>query len=107
MNTPFLGRMRNFSVRGTHFNPTWIAYGVGAVVVVALVVHGFGMKAAGRTKSKGGAPYELERKWDKANPDKAIGSAAAAKASARAQKIAVAEEEVVETAENTEQGGDE
>jgi len=109
MNTPFLARMRNFSVNGAHFSPTWIAYGVGAVVVVALVAHGFGMKATGRTKSKGGPVFELERKWDKEHPDQAIGSAKAAKAAARAQGRAVAEEEeevVVDAAENSEQGGD-
>jgi hydrogenase small subunit len=80
MNTPFLGRFRDIKLGDVNIDPTFIAYGVGAVVVVALVLHGFGMKATGRTK--GGAPYERERKWDTNNPERAIGPAAAAKQAA-------------------------
>jgi hydrogenase small subunit len=81
MNTPFLGRFRNLAFGDISIDPTFIAYGLGAVVVVALAVHGFGMKITGRTK--GGAPFELERKWDAKHPDRAIGSVAAAKAAAK------------------------
>jgi hydrogenase small subunit len=90
MNTPFLGRFRNIPIAGFNIDPTFIAYGVGAVVVVALVIHGFGMKATGRTK--GGAPFELERKWDANHPEAAIGSAAAAKAAAKAMGIQAVDE---------------
>jgi hydrogenase small subunit len=88
-NAPFFGRFRNLPIAGINVDPTFIAYGVGAVVVAALVIHGFGMKATGRTK--GGADFELERKWDSLHPESAIGSAAAAKEAARAQGIAVPE----------------
>jgi hydrogenase small subunit len=83
INTPFLGRFKNLSIAGFNIDPTFIAYGVGAVVVVALVIHGFGMKATGRTK--GGAPFELERKWDSNHPEAAIGSASAARKAAIAR----------------------
>ncbi|MDR3136673.1 MAG: hydrogenase small subunit [Coriobacteriales bacterium] len=83
LNAPFLGRFKNVGLGGLSIDPTFIAYGVAGVVAVALVIHGFGMKATGRTK--GGAPFELERAWDKKHPDEAVGAAAAAKEAARVE----------------------
>jgi hydrogenase small subunit len=109
LNTPFLGRFKSLSIAGFNIDPTFIAYGVGAVVVVALVVHGFGMKATGRTK--GGAPFERERKWDTNHPDAAIGAASAAKkaALARGSVIPAADDQddVVTPANENEEGGEE
>jgi hydrogenase small subunit len=88
LNTPFLGRFKFIPIAGIPVDPTFIAYGVGAIAVVAIVAHGFGMKATGRTK--GGAPFEPERKWDQKHPDQAIGAAKAAKAAAAAGDSGVA-----------------
>jgi hydrogenase small subunit len=114
-NAPFLSRFRSLNIGGIAVDPTFIAFGVGAVAVVALVAHGFGMKATGRTK--GGAPFELERKWDTKHPDQAIGSAAAAKAAAAgtvaatagaATAVADAATDTQDTQDsNSEEGGDE
>ncbi|MCL2883673.1 MAG: hydrogenase small subunit, partial [Coriobacteriia bacterium] len=49
MNSPFLKRFRNFRIGSLVFQPVTAALVVGGVVAVLLVVHGFGMKAAGRT----------------------------------------------------------
>ena len=48
-----------------------VAGALTGIVALALVIHGFGMKAAGRMD--GGAPFEKRRAWDIKNPDKAIG----------------------------------
>ncbi|MCL2882955.1 MAG: hydrogenase, partial [Coriobacteriia bacterium] len=61
---------RNFRIGSLVFQPVTAALVVGGVVAVLLVVHGFGMKAAGRTK--GGAPFETDRKWDRKHPDRRI-----------------------------------
>lgn len=82
LNTPFLDRFKNVGIGGLVIDPTFIAFAVGGIVVAALVIHGFGMKISGRTK--GGADFELERKWDKNHPDRAVGSAAAAKEACKA-----------------------
>lgn len=62
LNTPFLSRFKNMSIGDLVFKPTMAALAVGGVVAVALVAHGFGMKATGRTK--GGADFEPERSYD-------------------------------------------
>lgn len=109
LNTPFLNHLKNIGIGGININPTFIAYGVAGVVVVALVIHGFGMKASGRTK--GGAAFELERKWDKNHPDKAVGSAEAAKQAAAVTGAGVPEdleapaEEAAKATDKTEEGG--
>jgi hydrogenase small subunit len=59
-----------------------IAGAVTGVFAVALVAHGIGMKATGRTK--GGADFEAERAWDTKHPDKAIGPVSDAVLAARA-----------------------
>lgn len=102
LNTPFLQHLKNIGIGGISINPTFIAYGVAGVVVVALVIHGFGMKATGRTK--GGADFELERKWDKNHPDEAVGSAEAAKQAALIVEAHAAEAAKDETT-TTEEGG--
>ena len=84
VNSPFLNRFRTLNINGLRIDPTFIAYGVGGVVVIALVAHAFGMKATGRTK--GGAPFELERKWDTKNPDQALCSAEVARKASLVQE---------------------
>lgn len=61
-NTPFIKRHRDLSLLGFHFQPTTAALAVSGLVVAALVVHGVGMKVAGRVD--GGADFEPERRWD-------------------------------------------
>ncbi len=51
--------------------PGTIALGLTGIVAAALVVHGFGMKAAGRVPQ--GAEFEKVRAWDAKHPDKSIG----------------------------------
>ena len=105
-NAPFSRHLRNVGFGGLTFNPAIIAYGVAGVVVLALVIHGFGMKMSGRTK--GGAPFEMERKWDKNHPDKALGPVADAKKAAPAQDESVDEKAAEPTSEEndtTEEGG--
>jgi hydrogenase small subunit len=70
LDAPFLKRFKDLNIGGFTFDPTYLAYIVGGIVVVALVAHGFGMKATGRTS--GGAPFEKERKWDTKHPDNPI-----------------------------------
>lgn len=105
LNAPFLERFKNVGIGGVSIDPTFIAFGVAGVVAVLLVVHGFGMKASKRTK--GGAPFELERKWDTKHPDRAIGSAEAAKKAAAKRSAAVSEESKAadEAANGNEEGG--
>ena len=70
VNTPFYHRFRDFRVGPFTLSPDAIAVVVTAAVGLALVVHGFGMKALGRTD--GGAPFEKVRKWDAEHPDHTI-----------------------------------
>ncbi len=60
-NGPFLSRLKTLRIGDVRFNPTPIALGVTGVIAVVLVIHGIGMKAAGRTN--GGPDYETERAW--------------------------------------------
>ena len=62
VDSPFLGRLKTLRLGSIAFQPTPIALGVTGLLTAALVVHGIGMKATGRTK--GGAPFEKEREWD-------------------------------------------
>lgn len=70
-NAPFRARFRDLLIGGATIQPEAIAWTVTGVVAAALVVHGFGMKAAGRTE--GGADFEEVREWDAKHPDQAIG----------------------------------
>ncbi|MDR1358289.1 MAG: hydrogenase small subunit [Coriobacteriales bacterium] len=94
LNTPFLHHLKNIGIGGLRFEPAFIAFAVAGVVVVALAIHGFGMKKTGRTK--GGADFELERSWDREHPDQALGSAEAARAAAAVMGVAVPEDIEVE-----------
>ena len=71
VNTPFYERHRDLHIGDWFFQPTVVAGALTGIVAAALVIHGFGMKASGRTD--GGAPFEKRRAWDAKNPDKAIG----------------------------------
>ncbi|MDR2036078.1 MAG: hydrogenase small subunit [Coriobacteriales bacterium] len=102
MNAPFQRHLRNVGPGGFTINPDIIALAVAGVVVAALAIHGFGMKASGRTK--GGAPFELERKWDQKHPEQAEGSAAAAKIAAEVQGIDPANADKKKVKETTESG---
>jgi len=105
INTPFLSRFRTLNINGFRIDPTAIAFGIGGLVVVALVAHGFGMKFTGRTK--GGAPFELERKWDKENPDQALCTIDAARKAAEIQDIDLSEsEQAADVADSSAEGGD-
>ncbi len=107
LNTPFLQRFKNIGIGGLAIDPSLIAFGVAGVVAIALVIHGFGMKKTGRTK--GGADFELERKWDREHPDQALGAAAAAKQAAAVEGLKVPEDIEVEAEaeerDKTEEGG--
>jgi hydrogenase small subunit len=115
LNTPFLKRFKNLLIGDIPIQPVTIAAGVTGLVAAALIVHGIGMKVTGRTK--GGADFEAERKWDSKHPDKAVGPAAvaakAAKASGRPQSVSASDEATAESGdeetplENTTEGGDE
>ncbi len=67
VGAPFLNRFRDLQFGGADANqnvqPTVIAEIAGGVVAAGLVVHGIGMAATGRTK--GGAPYEEMKAYDK------------------------------------------
>ena len=60
-NGPFLSRLKTLRLGDIRFNPTPVALGITGIIAVVLVVHGLGMKAAGRTN--GGPEYEKERAW--------------------------------------------
>lgn len=60
--TPFLKRQRNMRIGDLYFQAAPVAATVTGIVAAALVCHGFGMKAAGRTK--GGADFEPIRTYD-------------------------------------------
>lgn len=71
VNTPFYSRFRDLNIGDLKFQPEPVAWVVTGLVALALVIHGFGMKATGRMD--GGADFEPIRKWDKNHPDKSIG----------------------------------
>ena len=71
VNTPFYKRHRDLRIGDFVVQPGTIALGVTGIVAAALVVHGFGMKAAGRVPK--GADFEKVRAWDAKHPDKSIG----------------------------------
>ncbi|HJF64820.1 MAG TPA: hydrogenase small subunit [Slackia equolifaciens] len=71
VNTPFFKRHRDLRVGDFLIQPEIVAPIVTGVVAVALVIHGFGMKAAGRVPK--GAEFEKVRAWDAKHPDKSIG----------------------------------
>lgn len=71
VNAPFFKRHRDLRIGDFMVQPGTIALGVTGIVAAALVVHGFGMKAAGRVPN--GAEFEKVRAWDAKHPDKAIG----------------------------------
>ncbi|MDO4443531.1 MAG: hydrogenase small subunit [Slackia sp.] len=71
VNTPFFKRHRDLRVGDITFQPGTVALGVTGIVAAALVIHGFGMKAAGRVPN--GAAFEKVRAWDAKHPDKSIG----------------------------------
>lgn len=71
VNTPFLKRHRDLRIGDFMVQPGTIALGLTGIVAAALVVHGFGMKAAGRVPH--GAEFEKVRAWDAKHPDKSIG----------------------------------
>jgi hydrogenase small subunit len=66
-NAPFLGRMRRIGVgsgkNDAGYNPATLGMIAGGVVAGALVVHGFGMGAAGRIGN--GAPQEEMKDYDR------------------------------------------
>ena len=70
-NTPFRARFRDLRIGGAVFQREAIAWTITGILAAALVVHGFGMKKAGRTD--GGAPFEKEREWDMKHPNESIG----------------------------------
>ena len=71
VNTPFYERHRDLHIGDWFFQPTVVAGGLTAIVAAALVIHGFGMKKAGRMD--GGADFEKVRAWDAKHPEKSIG----------------------------------
>ncbi len=71
VNAPFKNRHRDLHIGNTFFQPSTVALGLTAIVAVALVIHGFGMKKSGRMD--GGAPFETIRVWDEKHPSKSIG----------------------------------
>lgn len=72
VNTPFFKRHRDLRIGDWMIQPGTIALGVTGIVAVALVIHGFGMKAAGRVPK--GADFEKVRAWDAKHPEKSIGT---------------------------------
>lgn len=72
VNTPFYKRFRDLNIGDWKFQPEPVAWILTGIVALALVVHGFGMKATGRMD--GGAPFEPIRKWDKEHPEESIGT---------------------------------
>ena len=71
VNTPFFKRHRDLRIGDWMVQPGTIALTITAVLAAALVVHGFGMKMAGRAPK--GAEFEKIRKWDAKHPDRSIG----------------------------------
>lgn len=64
VSSPFLGRLKTLRLGDVKFQPTPVALGITGIIAVVLVIHGIGMKAAGRTEGAGGPDYESERKYD-------------------------------------------
>lgn len=79
-NTPFLKRHRDLTLGNFHFQPPVAALACTGLICGVLVVHGVGMKLAGRVD--GGADFEAERRWDVKH-----GTEAAHEAGARAAKL--------------------
>lgn len=71
VNTPFFKRHRDLRIGDFMVQPGTIALGITGIVAVALTIHGFGMKAAGRVPN--GAEFEKVRAWDAKHPEKSIG----------------------------------
>lgn len=71
VNTPFFKRHRDLRIGDFVVQPEAIALGITGIMAVALTVHGFGMKAAGRVPH--GAEFEKVRAWDAKHPEKSIG----------------------------------
>ncbi len=63
VGAPFLNRHRDLRIGDMITQPSTVAAAVGAAAAAALVVHGIGMKAAGRMD--GGAPYEEMKEHDR------------------------------------------
>lgn len=72
VHTPFYKRFRDLTVGDFKFQPEPVAWAITGIAALALICHGFGMKATGRMD--GGAPFEKIRAWDKKHPDKSIGT---------------------------------
>ncbi len=71
VNTPFRERLRGLRIGDWMVQPTTIALAITGIVAACLIIHGFGMKLAGRMG--GGAEIEKVRKWDEKHPDESIG----------------------------------
>lgn len=71
VNTPFYKRSRDLRIGDWTFQPETLALAVTGILAGCLVIHGFGMKAAGRVPN--GAEFEKVRAWDAKHPDKSIG----------------------------------
>ncbi|WP_350454614.1 hydrogenase small subunit [Slackia heliotrinireducens] len=71
VNTPFYKRHCTLRIGNFIFQPTTVAAGLTAIVAGALVIHGFGMKAAGRAPH--GADFEDIRVWDAKHLDQSVG----------------------------------
>jgi len=83
-NAPFFKRFRNINIGDLRIQPTTLAATAGGLVAVLLVFHGFGMKLSGRTK--GGAPFEIERRWDKRHSSQVPGVDAAAQIAMKVER---------------------
>lgn len=70
-NTPFFKRNRDFRIANFVIQPSVAFWGLTGLVAAALVVHGFGMKAAGRMGDS--RKTELVREWDLKHPEQSIG----------------------------------
>lgn len=64
-NAPFLNRMKDIHIGSLRVQPTPVALAITGVIAAALIVHGIGMKAAGRTEGAGGPDWEPVREYDK------------------------------------------
>lgn len=63
-DAPFLSRMKNIHIGSIEVQPTPIALGITGIIAAVLVIHGIGMKVAGRTEGAGGPDYEKIRAYD-------------------------------------------
>jgi len=73
VGAPFLNRFRDLPLGGSVGNvqPATVAEIAGGVVAAGLIIHGAGMAATGRTK--GGAPYEEMKEYDRKHTQKGGG----------------------------------